>query len=129
MTYSELTEYIRHYLENDKTKSAIMLSGEWGTGKSHFVQNVLIPELVKDGDSRCVVVSLYGLQAIPEISKSIYLEMRAKALQPRGEATATGEVVAKTVVKGITSFLGIDLSLSETDIKIFVFRRCSRKQR
>ena len=117
MTNVELTRYIKHYIEKDKTKSAIMLSGDWGTGKSHYIQHELIPELQKEGSVHCVTVSLYGLKTVNEISKSIYLELRAKALQDKGEAAATGKMVGKTVVKGITSFFGIDLSVSEEDMQ------------
>ena len=41
MTYQELNQYILHYLREDKTKSAIMLTGPWGTGKSYYIQNEL----------------------------------------------------------------------------------------
>ena len=64
MTNYELNKYIRHYLENDKTHSAIMLTGEWGSGKSYYIQHELIPFLNNDGPSRCVTVSLYGLSDI-----------------------------------------------------------------
>jgi hypothetical protein len=117
MTNVELTRYIKHYIEKDKTKSAIMLSGEWGTGKSHYIQHELIPELQKDGTIHCVTVSLYGLKTVNEISKSIYLELRTKILQNKDEATATGKMVGKTVIKGITSFFGIDLSAAEEDMQ------------
>lgn len=117
MTSAELTRYIKHYIEKDKTKSAIMLSGDWGTGKSHYIQHELIPELQKEDTVRCITVSLYGLKSVNEISKSIYLELRAKSLQKKNEFTVTGKLVGKTVVKGITSFFGIDLSASEEDIQ------------
>lgn len=80
MTYEELTEYIIHYLENDKTHNAIMLSGEWGSGKSHYIKNHLIPSLKREKESRCVVVSLYGMHDVLEISKGIYFELKAKTL-------------------------------------------------
>ena len=35
MTNNKITQYIEHYIEKDKTKNAIMLSGDWGIGKSH----------------------------------------------------------------------------------------------
>ena len=78
MTNHELSKYIKHYLENDKTHSAIMLTGEWGSGKSYYVQHELIPFLNSDGPDRCITVSLYGLSTLSEISKNIYLEMRIK---------------------------------------------------
>ncbi len=43
MTYQELNEFILAYLANDITGRAIMLTSEWGTGKSYYVKNVLKP--------------------------------------------------------------------------------------
>ena len=63
MTNEELNSYILHYLTKDKTNSAIMLTGDWGTGKSYYIQHSLKPFLEKDenGKHSCVIVSLYGL--------------------------------------------------------------------
>ena len=66
MTDCEYNSYIENYLDNDKTKSAIMLIAPWGMGKSYYIQNSLIPHLEQAGDKKCVVVSLYGLNEIKE---------------------------------------------------------------
>ena len=34
MDTKELNEYIKNYLDNDKTQRAIMLTAPWGSGKS-----------------------------------------------------------------------------------------------
>lgn len=117
MKASELCNYIKHYLDNDKTRSAIMLTGDWGTGKSYFIQNHLVPSIDTEAEKRCIVISLYGLKDIYEISKSIYLEVRARKLSSaaQSEAGAIGKFAAKTVLKGITSYFGIDLSASSDD--------------
>ena len=74
MNYDELNEYIKHYVEKDKTQSAIMLTGGWGTGKSYYIHNFLEPFLKEpeNGKHRCAIVSLYGLKNTSEISKRIY---------------------------------------------------------
>lgn len=117
MTNSELNKYIKHYLEEDKTKSAIMLTGPWGSGKSYYINHELVPFLIKDGKNQCVVVSLYGIKNVSEISKSIYLELRAKVLRSNNEVATTSKILAKTVAKGITSFFGVDLSASEDEMQ------------
>ena len=81
MTGTELNNYIKHYLEKDKTHTAIMLTGEWGSGKTYYIENELIPFLTEGKKNRCVVVSLYGIESISDISKSIYMELRIKALE------------------------------------------------
>ncbi len=119
MTNSDLNHYILHYLTEDKTKSAIMLTGGWGTGKSYYVKNELIPYLsdASHGAHSCIVVSLYGIKDTLEISKSIYLEAKLKFLNAGGAVLAHGKFAAKSVFKGITSFFGVDLSKSEDELK------------
>lgn len=117
MTTTELNKYIKHYLEKDKTHTAIMLTGEWGSGKTYYVENVLAPFLQEDGKNRCVVISLYGLETVSDISKSIYMELRMKALDKESEVWSAGKLIAKTVVKGAAGLFGIDVSMSEDDLQ------------
>lgn len=117
MTVTELNNYIKHYLEEDKTHTAIMLTGEWGSGKTYYIENQLTEFLRDDKKNRCIIVSLYGLENIADISKSIYLESRMKALTKDLEVLATGKLIAKTVVKGAVGMLGIDVNMSEDDLQ------------
>ena len=113
MNIDQLNQYIKNYLENDKTNSAIMLTGAWGTGKSHYIKNQLISFLDEANEGKCVIVSLYGIKDLKEISKSIYLEVRAKKIKETSEGATAGKLVAKTVFKGVTSFFGVDLKADE----------------
>ena len=119
MTNDELNQYILHYLTEDKTNTAIMLTGDWGTGKSHYIQNTLKPYLEKEenGNHQCIVVSLYGIKSTVEISKAIYLECRAKWIGEKTEGKAAGKIIAKTVLKGVTQLFGVDLSQNEQDLQ------------
>lgn len=116
MNTEELTSYIKNYLENDKTRSAIMLTGAWGCGKSYYIQNTLAPALIKDSVNRCIVVSLYGLKNLEALSKSIYLEVRAKALFKKSETVSAAKIFGKTIIKGVASFFGVDINVSEDDL-------------
>lgn len=117
MTNAELSKYVKHYVERDKTKSAIMLTAEWGTGKSHYITNELVPFLENNGGHKCIVVSLYGLSSVNDISKSIYLEARAKVFNSTSEGVTAGKLAAKTVLKGVSSFFGIELGASEEEMQ------------
>lgn len=117
MTVTELNNYIKHYLEEDKTHTAIMLKGEWGSGKTYYVEKVLTPFLQENNKkNRCIVISLYGLENISDISKSIYMELRMKTLEKNSEARAAGKLIAKTIVKGAAGIFGIDMNMSEDDL-------------
>ena len=117
MTTDELNEYIKHYLEEDKTNTAIMLTGEWGSGKTYYVEKILAPYLRNNKKNSCVIVSLYGLESISDISKSIYMEMRMKALEKNSEAFVAGKLVAKTIVKGTAGIFGIDANMPEDELQ------------
>ncbi len=118
MTNSELNEFIENYVENNKTNSAIMLSAPWGTGKSYYIQNELIPFLEsKEGKKiKCIVVSLYGLKDVNEISKSIFFEAKASFLNRKNSGIASGKIIGKAILKGVTNLFGIDLNMSEDDL-------------
>lgn len=47
MTVTELNNCIKHYLKEDKTHTAIMLTGEWGSGKTYYIENQLT-EILQD---------------------------------------------------------------------------------
>ena len=119
MTNSELNEFIGNYIENNKTNSAIMLSAPWGTGKSYYIQKELIPFLEsKEGKKiKCIVVSLYGLKDVDEISKIIFFETKASILNKKNSGIASGKIIGKAILKGVTNFFGIDLNVSKNDLK------------
>lgn len=117
MTKDQLNEYILHYINEDKTGSAIMLTAPWGSGKTYYIQNNLIPFLKEKDNKKCIVVSLYGLKNLYELSKAIYLECRLKLLNKDSEKIAVGKLAVSTVVKGVASFFNVDLSKSEDDLK------------
>ena len=124
MTNQELNSYIKHYLENDKTHRAIMLTGDWGSGKSYYIQHELIPFLNSDGVDRCVTVSLYGLSDLSEISKSIFLELKSKNKPVKRfrslidkilkkhskEVVAYGKIAGVTLLNGLFNRGGLELN-------------------
>ena len=117
MVKEELNNYILHYINEDKTGSAIMLTAPWGSGKTYYIQNSLIPFLKEKDNKKCVVVSVYGLKSLYELSKAIYLECRLRFLNKDSEKIAAGKLAVSTVFKGVASFFNVDLSKSEQDLK------------
>lgn len=116
MTTKELNDYIFNYSMNDKTRTAIMLTGDWGSGKSYYIEHELVPFL-KNKEADCVVVSLYGIEDVDSISKNLYMELRMKKLSgKKSEALTTGKVVAKSILKNIASTFGVNTDLSDDDL-------------
>ena len=68
----ELVESILDYVRADYTDYAIMINGEWGSGKTHFWNNKVrnkIESLRLNGKKYTTIyMSLYGISNLEEIS-------------------------------------------------------------
>lgn len=120
MNADELCTYIKHYMKKDRTRSAILLNGKWGTGKSYFIENCLFPFLSKEenGEYQSVVVSLYGVSTLTEVSQSLFLQLftpKAEGLGEKGKRIARpmvagGSFLLQTIVKSGASHFNVDLA-------------------
>lgn len=124
MTYEELNKYMKNYVENDITGRAIMLTSAWGSGKSYYEKNILKKHLESDegGKHDCVIVSLYGITNIADISKAIYVDLRTLIKESKSElATTAGvaaKIIGKTLLNGLTSIANVDIAkLSDDDFQ------------
>ena len=74
----DLVESILDYIRSDYTDYAIMLNGEWGSGKTYFWNNQIrnkIESLKLNGKRYTTIyMSLYGISNLEEISKKIFIE-------------------------------------------------------
>lgn len=89
LTDEQILEIIEKYVNKKETNYAILLDGEWGSGKTYFIREKLVPKL-KDNyekekkeknkddnlkNKKPIYISLYGMQDVKEISKSIYINL------------------------------------------------------
>ncbi|MCB4762581.1 MAG: hypothetical protein LGB78_01490 [Sulfurovum sp.] len=77
-TLKVLKEYLvgdgGYLLNDDNNGKTVMLSGAWGSGKTHFWQNEIEEDLtkeLKEKNKACVYVSLYGKDNIEVIKSEI----------------------------------------------------------
>ena len=75
----ELVESILDYVRKPYTDHAIMINGEWGSGKTYFWNNKVknkIESTEIDGKRyKTIYMSLYGISNLDDISKKIFIEM------------------------------------------------------
>jgi len=108
------TDILKHYLlekdnpylldENNNGKT-IMLSGAWGSGKTHFWQEAIEPDLkTKLEDKACLYVSLYGKDNLDSLKKEILIN-----------ASSVDNLLSKEVAS-----FGFDVlsSIKDSDLKI-----------
>ncbi len=74
----DILERVLDYVKADYTDYAIMINGEWGSGKTHFWNNQIkqkIESLTLNGKKyKTIYMSLYGISNLEEISKKIFIE-------------------------------------------------------
>ena len=74
----DLVESILDYIRSDYTDYAIMINGEWGSGKTYFWNNKIRPKIesmqLNGKQYTAIYMSLYGISNLEEISKKIFIE-------------------------------------------------------
>ena len=74
----ELVESILDYVRADYTDYAIMINGEWGSGKTYFwnnkVKNKIESININGKQYTTIYMSLYGISNLEDISKKIFIE-------------------------------------------------------
>lgn len=86
---SNLLDGIINYLKMEST-GALMISGEWGCGKTYHIDNVVIPGLVKVGYNP-VKVSLFGIESVNDIPLRIAESYKGELSHPDGESEVETE--------------------------------------
>ena len=82
LSNDEIIKVILEYIEEDKYKSAILINGEWGSGKTFFITEKL-SKVIKDkikNDGKYIYVSLYGVENVEELSNKLYSEICSETL-------------------------------------------------
>ena len=126
LSSEEIIESFFKYLDNTIYNYAYMLDGSWGSGKTFFVKEKLIPAIAQHEkekqkidpeykEKRVLYVSLYGIKDTEEISRLLYLELRR---------VSTGDIVKDSILEfvdnnksKISSWIGTGAKLISDVVK------------
>lgn len=123
---NNMLDGIRNYLSMEST-GALMVSGEWGCGKTYHIEKVVMPTLQQDGWNT-VKVSLFGIESVNEIPLRI-AENYKRPESSEGDGTEkeknkwwqiSREETGKAVVKGAQLISSISWLESFVDVKTLV---------
>ena len=101
MNTKSMLKEIMNYINNDRLNYALLINGQWGTGKTYFIKNKLFPLLLSDISKenfikkiknkifyqskknfqilkKPIYISLYGVESVDDISIQIYLQLSGK---------------------------------------------------
>lgn len=114
LSMEEIKNIIKSYIEDDRKKQAVLLSGEWGCGKTFFIKEKLIPEL-DSGGYRIFQISLYGISSTERIQEIIYgkwIEQQIGSAK-LGSLGKGIEIFGKSAIQLIEKKFGTENSLTE----------------
>ena len=123
----DLVESILDYVRSDYTDYAVMINGEWGSGKTYFWNNKVrkkIESMALNGKRYTTIyMSLYGISNLEEISKKIFIETTQlmdknlrKFMDSKGQTTIPE--YAKTGID-MANFFGVTENGSRLDYSDF----------
>ena len=112
----QIIEIISDYIFDERNKQAILIDGEWGCGKTYFVEKKLIPAL-KENEKKYKVIytSLYGLETCSEIKENIYDILTKNIIKNK---ILKNKVNDETIEKGlnvVSKFISVALNKFEID--------------
>lgn len=81
---------IRTHLQGPSTRQALMIDGEWGSGKTHFIEHEVKKIVESELGTQCIIVSAYGASSLNDLNSRI--QEQALALLP--------------VIKSVYTFMG-----------------------
>ncbi|EXF31642.1 hypothetical protein GCFR_02724 [Citrobacter freundii ATCC 8090 = MTCC 1658 = NBRC 12681] len=109
MIDKSLQEYLNYYIQQNEPSYAVLITGDWGIGKTYQIMNVLPKEQV-------CYISLFGLSSTSEIYANVFAAMYPRRNAIKNSASAVKD--STTELNGITFGAGaIISSLADAFIK------------
>lgn len=113
---NNLDVLVKDYLTQQSTDYAILINGQWGSGKTHYWKNVVINQIKsvqyetgKDGEPvmyEPIYVSLFGVSSLAEMQSRLALEVIPFKNLMKSRVGKFGTFLAKTVVNKAGDFFG-----------------------
>lgn len=76
MKPEEITKLLDSYIEWEKPDYAIMLTGGWGTGKTHFIKDYIAKSRHSAGNKKKLIyLSLYGMASESEVERQLWFQI------------------------------------------------------
>lgn len=106
MTEQQIINEILRYLHDDSYNYAVLIDGEWGSGKTYFVNNTLTKIIEKqesdlETSRKVQYISLYGCKAISDVQENIawsFAEDARKVIQDKNNFGTTGQKVSNNIL-------------------------------
>lgn len=120
--------FIEEYLDSKLTTRAVLITAPWGSGKTHFFKNSIVPLIVGKG-LKSVYVSLNGISTIEEIETQILLQILPKNMRTKFVTNAIN-IFSRRVLKAELNEIAGGLRLKSIKSSVICYddlERCELK--
>lgn len=119
MKKEEIIQGILDYLNNDKAKYAVMVSGPWGSGKTYLYEHGISEEIKKNENGKNerkvnTYISLYGMATVEELTREIVLNYIVKS--KLNSNVTEGKIFQK--LEKITGILSKMITVSVNNVSV-----------
>lgn len=110
----KLTDRILEYVNDKNHRYAIALEGDWGSGKTRYLETTIAPALKKQG-KRMVRISLFGVKTAEELYGKLGAALLHLDEETRTRRKAAGRTLAyqaPNLLSKLASTIGIPMNLN-----------------
>lgn len=136
MEIPKYKEIVKRFILQDDTSYALMLDGEWGSGKTHFWENIICKEILEETKKVStkhayipIYISLNGKASVEEIKTEILQTQIAQRTGVSLNTIKIGHLLGSGILKFAKQTLDInkiaeqfDLDLSEGGLQKNIFK-------
>lgn len=95
--HNNILKSIKSYYNQKNTDYSILLNGDWGTGKTFFVENTLKKDAIINENCKVISISSSGINDIDSFINNIYLRIALEKLPSYKKK----KKIYKSIIKGI----------------------------
>lgn len=115
---NNILEIVAEYIKTENTDNALLIDGEWGSGKTHYLKTVIINTIEEikaptDENYKVIYISLNGLSNVNNISSEIIAS--SLGVNEKGKLTKILYSSSDLIFNAASKFLKIDDYLQDKD--------------
>lgn len=122
-TVEQIKQAIYNHLQM-KTNGALLVTGDWGSGKTYFFKNYIFPEIEKEASYIPILISLYGETDKNNISQRIlysYFDKQGKKVKLSTGAIAKNLKTFSEAIPIIKKYVDVNKLVTGTGENLFRF--------
>lgn len=116
-----INEFLDYYLNLNEPQYAVLLSGKWGSGKTHFIKQF---KEKNKSNYKFIHVSLFGLRSKEDIHKQVIFKLFG--LEDDNLVKAT-DFIGKFIKGILNKYAGVNIALSDIPIDVALKRETNKK--